>query len=136
MALEQACQGLEGVPTEELVALQARGRGDLSTIYQCVLDNTTLDSERLANASYELKTLDEKLSLLRINNDELLPIRVLIGGRAREVVVCPPTLRKQITLAAHKTSHQGVSRTYRMQRHWYWPDMLSMVQSTARKCDT
>ena len=82
LALEMTCQGLKGVTTEELAALQARGKGDLSTIYQCVLDNVTLDNGRLANASYELKTLHDKISLLRINSDGLLLIRVLLLIRA------------------------------------------------------
>ena len=108
LALKTEFQGLGGVTTKELVALQARGEGTLSTNYNCVLENVTFDNEQLANASDELKTLHDKLSLLRINSDGLLLVGMLIGGRTTEVVMCPPTLRKQITLAAHKTSHQGI----------------------------
>ena len=88
-----------------------------------------LDPDRNVNSSYELKTLYGRLSLMSINIDGLLLIRVLIGGPAREVVVCSPTLREQLIKAVHRQSHQSMMGTYyRMQRHWYWPGMCNKIR--------
>ena len=101
LIFEKACPQLEGVTTAELVVLQARGEGDLSTLYKCALKNSTFDADQFYNSSYELKMLHGRLSLMRINSDGLLLIMVLIGGRAREVVVhplpCVSKLLKQCT---------------------------------------
>ena len=71
-----------------------------------------LDADQLGNASYELKTLNCRLSLLGINSDGLLLIKVLIGGQAREVVESPPALRDQLTRVVHRQSHQCMMITY------------------------
>ena len=103
LILKKTFPELKRVTTKELVALQARFEGDVSTIYNCVLTEATLDANQLANASYELKTLHGRLSLLRINSDGLLLIGVLIGGQAREVIVCPlPYMKKLLERCTDK----------------------------------
>ena len=126
-----------GMKATQLVKLQAEGGGDVSTIYECVQKGVTLDGEELLHlGSFELKKLHSKLSLMQIRGGLLL-IRVLIRGSEREVVVCPPQIRQQVDLAAHKLSHQGAMRTYaRLMRNWHWPGMTSMVRRVVRNCDT
>ena len=111
LILEKACLELKDVTTEELVALQARGEGYVSTIYDCILTDATLDGDQLANASYEMKTLHLTLSLLRVNSNGLLLIRVLIGTRTRRWLCVPlPSVIK--LLGRCKQSYQGIMKIY------------------------
>ena len=47
LVFKKACLELKGVTTEELVALQAQGEGDVSAIYNCVLTDASYDLETL-----------------------------------------------------------------------------------------
>ena len=131
------CQEVRSGSTEELVKYQVQDGEDVTTIYNCVKDGVTLDADQLSTGSRELRVLHEQISLLRINREGLLLIRVLIGRKSKWVVVCPPLIRDQAIVEAHKLSHQGIMRTYhRVKRHWYWPGMSNRVRKIVRKCET
>ena len=84
----------------------------MSAIYNCVLTDATLVDDQLANASYELKMLHDKLQLLRINSDGFNSDLGADWRQSKEGGCMPPTLHDQVTRVVHRQRHQDRMRTY------------------------
>ena len=73
---------------------------------------------------------------MRIREDAVLVSRVLVGGRPREVIVCPKEMRGDLIWSTHSLSHSGIMRTLRRLRlSWYWPGMTSDIRRSIKTCE-
>jgi hypothetical protein len=110
--------------------------GDVAIIYRAVQDQNEVEQSVVNLGSAELRKLSTMISLMRIRDDGVLVVRVLIGQRSREAIVCPQDMRKREVWASHTLSHAGIMRTLRRLRlTWYWPGMTSDVRRLVRSCE-
>ena len=95
-----------------------------------------IDPISISLGSKELKKLNSMLTLMRIREDAVLVSRVLVGGRPREVIVCPKEMRGDLIWSTHSLSHSGIMRTLRRLRlSWYWPGMTSDIRRSIKTCE-
>ena len=109
---------------------------DLAVIYDAVLNHQELDQAMISVGSSELKKLNTMISLMRIREDGVLVVRVLIATRPREVIICPKPMRKEIMWETHNLAHAGIMRSLRRLRLiWYWPGITSDVRRLVNSCE-
>jgi len=59
------------------------------------------------------------------------------GQPARERVVCPTAIRRELVWVTHKQAHAGAQRVLtKLQLQWYWPYMEHDVRRRVRQCET
>lgn len=110
--------------------------GDVATIYFAVESNQELQQSVVNLGSTELRKLSRMFSLMKIREDGVLIVRILVNHRSREVIICPKEMRKEVVWETHNLSHAGVMRTLRRLRlTWYWPGMTSDVRRMVKSCE-
>jgi len=59
------------------------------------------------------------------------------GQPAKEMVVCPAVIRRELIRDTHQQAHAGVQRVLtKLQLQWYWPNMERDVRRRVRQCET
>jgi len=87
----------------------------------------------------ELRLYCQRWNSLQIGPDGLLTIFLAAnhGQPARERVVCPAAIRRELIRDTHQQAHAGVQRVLtKLQLRWYWPNMERDVRRRVRQCET
>ena len=109
---------------------------DVGTIYSAVSSQKELTQAEVGLGSSELKKFSSLFSLMRIREDGMLVVRIIVNSRPREVIVCPTQLRKEVMWATHVLSHAGIMKTLnRVRLTWYWPGMTSDIRRLVKTCE-
>jgi len=59
------------------------------------------------------------------------------GQPARESVVCPTAIHRELIRDTYQQTHTGVQRVLtKLQLRWYWPNMERDVRRRVRQCET
>ena len=73
---------------------------------------------------------------MRIREDGVLMVRVLLPNRAIECAICPDQHRTEVIWTTHKQVHQGISKTLKkLQLDWYWPGMTADIRRQLKTCE-
>ena len=125
-----------GIYSSEVLCQAQSLPGDVATIYNAVQHQQELDKAMVSLGSPELRKLYTMYSLMKIREDGVLVVRILIGNRPREVILCPASLRDEVMWATHTFSHAGIGRSLRRIRlTWYWPGMASQIRRIVKSCE-
>lgn len=125
----------EDLNLDQLVRSQ-KASGDVAVVYAAVSDMKEIDPSVINLGSKELKRLASMLSLMRIREDGVLTVRMLVGNRPRDVIVCPQEMRKEVMWSTHVLSHAGFMRTLgRIKLTWFWPKITADVRRLVQSCE-
>ena len=120
----------------ELKKLQNERQSPVAMMYRALASGEPLTEEQLSLGSRELRQLNQRRHAMKIDEQDLLAIRVCIQEKARWCTLCPVPLRKTVIWQAHNMAHSGINRTLgRIQLAWYWPGMTAEVRRVVKSCE-
>ena len=121
---------------DTLAKEQNSGGGPVHQMYQVIEQGGELSREELQAGCAELRTLYKKRGAMRINEKQVLEIRLNVQNQTRWCAVCPSSYRKGSLWDTHRLAHSGINRTLaRLQLSWYWPGMTAEVRRAIKTCE-
>ena len=120
----------------ELAQQQRQGDGPVATIYQAVRAGTTIPEDEAKLGPPELRWWCALQPSMKIQDNGVLMVRVMVQGKPRWCAACPNPTRTTVIWDTHALTHAGVTRTIsRLRLTWYWPGMTADVRRIVHTCE-
>jgi transposase InsO family protein len=110
---------------------------DIKPVYKAVQRNNQITEDELKQYNRTTKKLAELIDHMSILPDGTLAVHLPVGGRRKQLTICPAELRKELVAEKHTQAHLGYNKTLsRLMMNWYWPGIAADVRRHVSACTT
>jgi len=111
----------------------------VADVYQAKQEGRRASDKQRRQGCAELRLYCQRWNSLRIGPDGPLTMSLAAnhGQSAKESVVCPAAIRRELIRDTHQQAHVGVQRVLtKLHLRWYWPNIGRDIRRRVRQCET